>query len=241
MIIKILKKIQQGVTPPVFQGMLFREYINQIFFRKKIRHLVHYENNFYKRHAFINRAVSKFKNCKYLEIGVYENDVFNAIPLKMENKFGVDPERGGNFRMTSDEFFEKNKHLKFDVIYIDGLHTYLQCQRDCTNALKSLNKNGIILFHDMLPRSYFEEHIPIKQSSWTGDVWKVAVEILNSKGLDFKICNIDMGIGILKSKDHWEYIKSSEVEKMNFKDYLDLRNKFPLVNSEEALDFIDQN
>ena len=38
--------------------------------------------------------------------GIDKNQVFNSVPLKIENKFGVDPVRGGNFRMTSDEFFE---------------------------------------------------------------------------------------------------------------------------------------
>ena len=42
----------------------------------------------------------------YLEIGVANNKVFNSIPLKMTNKFGVDPFEGGNYKMTSDEFFK---------------------------------------------------------------------------------------------------------------------------------------
>ena len=47
--------------------------------------------------------------------------------------------------MTSDEFFEKYPEEKFDVIFIDGLHHYDQCQKDTINALKKLNESGIIL------------------------------------------------------------------------------------------------
>ena len=115
----LLKKIIKPFVPYIFLPGIFREYVNFVFFNKKTKNLIKYEENFYKRHAFINKAISKFKNCKYLEIGVDDNDVFNSIPLKMENKFGVDPCKGGNFRMTSDEFFKNYPNLKFDVIFID--------------------------------------------------------------------------------------------------------------------------
>ena len=166
--------------------------------------------------------------------------MFNSIPLKMENKFGVDP-AGGNFRMESDEFFKKFPELKFDVIFIDGLHEYEQCQKDCINSINQLNKGGIILIHDLLPKSYYEEHIPQKQSPWTGDVWKVAVELQNSKNLEFKIVNIDMGVGLLKLKDNFEYIKMPELKKMNFENYLEFYKKLPLITSEVALGYIEKN
>ena len=53
--------------------------------------------------------IFKFKNCKYLEIGTNKNSNFDTIPLKTSDKYGVDPVRGGNFRMTSDEFLKKFK------------------------------------------------------------------------------------------------------------------------------------
>ena len=53
------------------------------------------------------------------------------------NKIGVDPERGGNVRKTSDNFFKNNKK-EFDVIFIDGLHIYEQCRKDVINSLKVL-------------------------------------------------------------------------------------------------------
>jgi len=239
--IKILKKIIKPFIPPIFFSDVRRELINYFLHNKKITHLIKYEKNFYKRHAFINKAISKYNDCKYLEIGVADNNVFNSIPLKIQNKFGVDPSEGGNYRMTSNEFFQKHENIKFDVIFIDGLHHYEQCQEDCINAMSALNKNGIILFHDFLPRSYFEENVPRKQINWTGNVWKVAVELMNSKNVDFKICIIDMGVGILKLKNGFEYNMMPELKDMNYTNFLEFYKNFPLINSEDALDFISQD
>ena len=104
----------------------------------------------FNRIAFINKAVTKFKNCKYLEIGCETNVCFNSIST--EYKIGIDPNSGGTIRTTSDEFFEKNTNF-FDVIFIDGLHTYEQTRKDIVNSLKFLNQDGYIFLHDLIPRS----------------------------------------------------------------------------------------
>ena len=235
----MIKKILRLLVPPIFSLSKLQRIFHIIFYNSKIKNIITFENNFYTRQAFINKAISLKKNCHYLEIGVEKNKVFNTIPLKMTNKYGVDPIRGGNYRMASDQFFKKNSHLKFDVIFIDGLHEYHQCQRDCLNSMNALNENGIIFLHDMIPQSYFEEQPPtIWQNTSTGDVWKIAVELLNSKNVDFKIINIDCGISVLKLKQNFEYKKMPELEKMNFDNFLNFYKKFKLISCEEALDFI---
>ncbi len=235
---KKFKAYLKHFTPPIFRPNYFIEIYNRVFNKDKILHHFEYEKNFFKRHAFINLAISKFKNCKYLEIGVDDNDVFNSIPLSMNDKYGVDPKKGGNFKMTSDDFFKKNPQIKFDVIFIDGLHEYEQCQKDCLNSIKQLNEDGIILFHDFLPRSIYEENVPRKQSSWTGDVWKVAVELANSKNAQFKIINIDMGIGVLKIKTNFEYKRMKELKNKSFKEYLNYKNNLPVISAQEGIAFI---
>lgn len=237
----MLKSFIKLLIPYIFYPWVFKDIINKIFFKNKIKHHFNFEKNFYKRHAYINKAISNYKDCKYLEIGVQNNDVFNSIPLKLKNKFGIDPIQGGNFKMTSDDFFKKYSDLKFDVIFIDGLHEYKQCQRDCINSMKQLNPNGVIIFHDFLPRSYYEEHVPRKQRSWTGDIWKVAVELSNSKNVEFKIVNIDMGLGILKLKEGFSYNIMNELDNKNFYDYLEFKKNLSIISAEEGLEFLSSN
>lgn len=194
-----LKNIIKLFIPVIFtkQGIWkFRRLINdKIGNSRKIL----FEKNFYNRISFIQKSLANFdpSSCKYLEIGTFQNETFNTIPLPLHNKFGVDPTSGGNIRLSSDDFFQKNKN-KFDVIFIDGLHTYEQCQKDVINSLNFLNENGIILIHDLLPKNKFQAQVPRKQDIWNGDVWKVAVELNNSKNIKFIIANIDHGVGIVK-------------------------------------------
>ena len=190
------------------------------------------------RIALINSAVRKVldkkKDCKYLEIGCDDNFVFNSIMLPDENKIGVDPRQGGNHRMTSDEFFSQNKK-NFDVIFIDGLHHYEQCQKDVINSLKFLNLNGYIFIHDLLPLNWKMELVPRIQGHWNGDVWKVGYELSLLKNLEFKIANIDSGIGYLKKTSDIKYIKLPELLNKRFKDYLNIYNELPLINPIDAL------
>ena len=136
---KVITNFFRLILPPVLNIFYLFKVFNKL---KKYLYgnKFELEKNFYNRQSFVLRAVSK-KNlniCQYLEIGVYKNSVFNCIPLKIENKIGVDPTQGGTHRKTSDDCFIDNTK-NFDVIFIDGLHTYEQCQRDCINSLKFLN------------------------------------------------------------------------------------------------------
>ena len=190
------------------------------------------------RIALINSAIRKIlnekKNCKYLEIGCDDNFVFNSLILPDENKIGVDPRQGGNHRMTSDEFFSKNSK-NFDVIFIDGLHHYEQCQKDVINSLKFLNMNGYIFIHDLLPLDWKMELVPRIQGHWNGDVWKVGYELSQIKNLEFKIANIDSGIGYLKKRNDIKYIKLPELLNKRFNDYINIYNELPLINPIDAL------
>jgi predicted O-methyltransferase YrrM len=59
--------------------------------------------------------------------------------------------KSGNVKhkiIDSDLFFSKNETM-FDVILIDGDHSYDQVKKDTENALRFLNKKGIIIWHDV--------------------------------------------------------------------------------------------
>jgi hypothetical protein len=237
-----IKNIIKLLIPEILskKGLLkFRRYLNETISKNE---RIDFEKNFYNRISFVQRSIARFnyETCKYLEIGTYQNETFNSIPLPKKNKFGVDPESGGNIRLTSDEFFKINKK-KFNVIFIDGLHNYEQCQRDILNSLNSLQKNGIILIHDLLPKNKFYSMIPRKQDAWTGDIWKIAVELINSRNVKFVIANIDHGVGIIKPQKNYNYKKMNKLLlNENYKSfYYNFYKKLPIVNSEVALQFIN--
>jgi hypothetical protein len=194
----------------------------------------------YNRISFINNAVKNFKNCKYLEIGCDNNKCFHSIFAK--NKVGIDPVRGGNIRTTSDNFFLENKVI-FDVIFIDGLHVYEQVRKDVENSLNFLNINGFLFLHDLTPRNFLEENVPRLQPMWTGDVWKVAIELAKTKGIDFFVINADNEVGILKKKNNKVTLFNDYLNLKNkkFKDFLELNEVINYINPQEANDFINQN
>ena len=52
----------------------------------------------------------------------------------------------------------------------------------------------------MIPRSWVEENVPRLQKVWSGDVWKVALELIKTKGVDFFIIMADHGVGVIKKR-----------------------------------------
>jgi len=232
----------KNFIPPI---LLYSNWVDR-YFRYKRKYLIKkkiiYEKKNYNRIAFIVRALNKFKtNPMYLEIGCDQNDVFNSIPVIHSNKIGVDPNSGGSHKMTSDDFFKQNDK-SFDVIFIDGLHTYEQTQKDIINSLKILNTNGVIFIHDLLPVDKIDADRTRYLPGWSGDVWKVAVELSQSEGLDFKIVNIDTGVGILKKNENYEYKKILEIKNKNFDDFYDkYLDQLSIISSLEAFNFIDTN
>jgi hypothetical protein len=156
----------------------------------------------------------------YLEIGCADNTCFGKV--QATKKIGVDPERGGTHRMTSDEFFRTNKE-KFDVIFIDGMHTYQQVKVDFENAKRFSNEKGIVIFHDVLPDNRYTAW-PTKKGrpkpkgvvAWNGDVWRINFDLLEAPGMDYRIVPNLHGMGILKfggtqqisfpkNRDTWEF------------------------------------
>lgn len=191
------------------------------------------------RYDIINFLIQKYNFKSYLEIGVAYGETFSKI--NCENKISVDPEDHGYTicKMTSDEFFELlNPNKKFDVIFIDGLHTSEQCYKDIENAIKHLSKNGFILCHDMNPPT---EHIARRLDIWdgywwTGDVYKAFIEFRknydNYKSYLLEDC--DWGIGVI-TKGKSELIKC-DLDNLAFNKFVE--NKNYLMNCISTDDFI---
>tara|TARA_B100000780_G_scaffold278359_1_gene251613 strand:+ start:2551 stop:3231 length:681 start_codon:yes stop_codon:yes gene_type:complete len=149
------------------------------------------------RWNLIMHIIDKYKLNHYLEIGCDKDQCFSHIEAK--TKVGVDPISGGTVRETSDIFFKNNKNI-FDIIFLDGLHTYEQTKKDVFNSLNILKPGGFILVHDCLPRRISHQAIPRYRGSWNGDVWKLIVELRTLKEIDVFVSKIDYGVGVIRKK-----------------------------------------
>ncbi len=154
---------------------------------------------------FINILAEKYSFRRYLEIGVRDGATFCNV--EMPHKTAVDPnfvfdtskhtsELITYYNETSDEFFDKfpdrrmqkpyynfnlNKDFKFDIIYIDGMHTFEQSYTDFRNTINYI--------HDTLPRDpysavnnqekslFYRRLANIAQDPWHGDVYKTIFAI----------------------------------------------------------------
>lgn len=117
------------------------------------------------RSEVLQPLIDLSKRKRYLEIGVEGGITFQAICA--EKKVAVDPifrfdlpsERFTReieyHEITSDDYFGIiTKHELFDVIYIDGLHTFEQTLRDLLNSIEHLDEGGVIVVDDVLPTSW---------------------------------------------------------------------------------------
>lgn len=159
------------------------------------------------RTDLLNHLAEKYNLQHYLEIGV-QDPKQNFDKVKIRAKISVDPDMNAKpmFCQTSDQFFAeyeaystvdvttrdsgKPEYIgvdkRFDLIFIDGLHTAEQVKKDFENALKILSPNGFIVLHDCNPAQ--EEHTivprPTERGHWNGDVYKFAATIVNATTVD---------------------------------------------------------
>ena len=209
--------------------------IYHIIFGEKFFKKINFEwKNYSKRYEIINEIIEKKNYKTYLEIGCDENKTFNEIKIK--EKIGVDPIRGGNLRLTSDEFFLRN-NKKFDCIFIDGLHEYTQVKKDIINSVSCLNPNGVILVHDCLPKSFFHQAVPRCRSIWNGDVWKAIVEFRTKTNFDTYTCLADEGIGIILKRPNKNILlkEIKNFKSLKFKDFYFNYKKLMNIIDKESL------
>ena len=210
------------------------------FFLKRILYYF-YGEKFYKRLDYnwekfpsrfeiIQNIITQQKYNNYLEIGCDRNENFSKINI--QNKVGIDPIRGGTLRMTSDDFF-KNNIKKFDLIFLDGLHTYEQTIKDIDNSLKILNERGVILIHDCLPKKIWNQIVPRMYGHWNGDVWKAIVHSRTYNYADTYTCVADHGLGIIFKR------KNKNILKINTSNFKDLKFKDYFINHKMYMNLID--
>ena len=196
------------------------------FYGEKFFKKIRYDwGKFPKRYEIIQNIINLNQYKSYLEIGCDKNQSFSSVNI--DRRVGVDPVEGGTIKMTSDDFFLNNKE-KFDIIFIDGLHEYHQVIKDIQNSLKFINNNGVILLHDCLPRTIWNQITPRINSDWNGDVWKAIVECRTYDDIDTYTCIADRGIGIIFKRNNRNklLIDKTNFKKLTYKEYFFNHNHF---------------
>lgn len=153
----------------------------------------------------------------YLEIGV-RNPNDNYSHIVSNKKYSVDPgiEFEANpvdFKLTSDEFFKQlddnkilSNDIRFDVIFVDGLHTALQVDKDIENAFKYLKDDGFLVLHDCNPVTEWHERDDYSYIyspagwCWSGSVWKAYLKWRCKPEIKSCCIDTDWGVGILSKK-----------------------------------------
>lgn len=147
----------------------------------------------------LNTLAAGMPQCTtYLEIGVaYGQTLMDVeVPLRWGvdpgPRFAVDPlPEGLTFaNQTSDDFFAQlDPDLKFDLAFLDGLHTWKQTYVDLRNTLDHVEPHSLILIDDVLPCDEYsamddqDESLKARRkaglpgSPWHGDVYKVIMAI----------------------------------------------------------------
>lgn len=126
-----------------------------------------------KRWEVINNLIEEFSYDSYLEIGVAHFTTFNQVCA--DHKECVDPNvTTATYHMTSDRFFNTStsKREWYDLIFIDGMHTYEQSWRDLQNSLNILSVDGTVVLHDCNPYDPQFATVNWIPGTWLGEVWK---------------------------------------------------------------------
>ena len=171
------------------------------------------------RIEILNLLISTFdRETYYLEIGVRNpNNTFNHISAT--KKYSVDPgleyeDNPVDFKMTSDTFFLRLRsgeilypNVRFDVVFIDGLHFAEQVDQDIFNSFEFLQSDGFIVLHDCNPptewhaREEYQYKLSPAGGNWNGTTWKAFLKWRFNMNVQSCCIDTDWGVGIL-SKTH---------------------------------------
>ena len=150
------------------------------------------------RSQVVQALLDLYERPRYLEVGVHSGETF--FPIRAAEKVAVDPafrfdvaaaakaDPTSRFHpVPSDSYFLKlcPADERFDVVFLDGLHTFEQTLRDLMNALARTRPDSVIVIDDVLPSGpaaairdldeFLRLHaaVPGTPDAWMGDVYRL--------------------------------------------------------------------
>lgn len=143
----------------------------------------------------VHRLAKPRNATRYLEVGVARGETFFAVDLP--HKVAVDPHLQFDYaaletettryhNITSDDYFLNHaKGAEFDVIFLDGLHTFEQTFRDFCASFAHAHRKTVWMIDDTVPVDVYSAMPDLDDSlrfrtdsrtthkSWHGDVYKI--------------------------------------------------------------------
>jgi predicted O-methyltransferase YrrM len=216
----------------------------------------------------LNAVAARIEAKSYLEIGVCTGSTFLAV--NVDRKVGVDPRyrfdtktagdaRAEYFHGTSNEYFlGPGARQTFDLIFIDGLHTFEQTLIDFNSCLMMMHEGSVILVDDTVPNDVFSS-VPTqriafkyrakagsKSLAWHGDTFKLIAYIHDFLPM-LSYCTFNSGGN--QQTLVWRHARENfnpilrDVEKISRIDYFWLMENFDVLNAmpePEAIDYFSK-
>ena len=107
-----LEKIKKFTTSNKILKLIFL--YHKLFGEKSIGDIGFNFLNKPSRLEIVAETIQRKRFNTYLEIGCFDNQLFNHINI---SKTGVDPYKGGNIKLKSDDFFKINKKKNM-IVYL---------------------------------------------------------------------------------------------------------------------------
>lgn len=211
----------------------------------------------------INRLGDALGAATYLEVGVFRGETLRDVSIPY--RVGIDPrfridvqeladERTVLVESTSDDYFRHlDPEIEFDVVFLDGLHTFEQTYRDLCAVLSHAHRRTVILLDDTFPTDPWSaipdigrslrlrEQAGLVDRAWHGDVYKVVLAIHSfHPALDFRTL---MGPGNPQTlvwrgrlaDERYPPLSIDQVARMSYFDLLEMRHLMRESTEEEAI------
>jgi len=206
---------------------------------------------------------------RYLEIGVAKGATFDRVNIPY--KVGVDPKfkcdvsarSNGNtvfHEVTSDVFFTTlaHEHGTFDLIYLDGLHTFEQTLRDFCASLRHAHARTIWLLDDTVPTDWWaarprrdlawrlRRRFGPKRKGWMGDVYKV-VFVIHDFFPQFSYATFpNHGQTVIWPETRWNFTPTwnslEKISRLGYRDFQRYRDShMAIMGAAEILEAVEQS
>lgn len=162
--------------------------------------------------GFIIHLASIIRPKTYVELGLYQCELFNRVLPFTETAIGVDiSEKAGVFmkRKENTHFFcqttaefaltAKEMSLEIDMLFIDADHSKKWVRHDFDAFFPLMNEHGIILLHDSFPKNK-----EFTNPGFCGDGYKAVEELTKLPGA-YEMMTIPVHLGLTicrKAKNH---------------------------------------